>query len=85
MVLTARRDKDFLCPDCFCQVMQMPQNGFKNVSFVCRRCGLGPLVFCPDCLSLITFEDYVENTCPYCEEMLMLAEEKAAMQTVYRD
>jgi uncharacterized CHY-type Zn-finger protein len=72
----ARRDKDFLCPDCFCQVMQLPQDDFPEGMFVCRRCGLGPLVICPVCMGLITIEDYIENCCPYCEEMLMFAEEE---------
>jgi len=69
------RDKDFLCPDCFCQVIQTISKFNGEIVYFCRRCGLGPLVFCKDCLSLITVDSVESFSCPFCETAVLLAEE----------
>lgn len=69
------RDKNFLCPDCFCQVIQTTSKFNSEIVYFCRRCGLGPLVFCIDCLSLITVDLAENGSCPFCEKAIFLAEE----------
>lgn len=66
------RDRDFLCPDCFCQVIQTESKFTGEIVYICRRCGLGPLVYCKDCLGLITSESAEIYSCPYCEMVELL-------------